>query len=79
VKKEKNYESVFLTLGFHICYTIEPKLYTMRRIRHTRKPERPQKFIKIDPRTALQADNETSDDASPSNYLTKPPSGKPRV
>lgn len=69
----------FLTLSSSVCYTIEPTLLAMRRIRHTRKPERPQKFIKIDPRTALQADNETSDDASPSNYLTKPPSGKPRV
>jgi hypothetical protein len=50
----------------------------MRRIRHTRKSERPQKFIKIDPRTTVQVDNDIPDDAARSNYLTKTPSEKHR-
>jgi hypothetical protein len=50
----------------------------MRRIRHMRKPERPQKFIKIDPRTTDQGDNDTSDDVARSNYMTKTQPGKQR-
>jgi hypothetical protein len=50
----------------------------MRRIRHTRKSERPQKFIKTDPRTTIQGENDTPDDAARSNNLTNTLSNKPK-
>jgi len=45
----------------------------MRRFKHIRKlkPDRPQKYIKIDPRTTIEVDIDIPDDQARSNYLNK--------